>query len=111
MAVDNVGVDVCVKFGDSRSNGFPDNRGAGFVSNEHDEAYPNSAKRLIGLSPKNGERYWTSHRLFIEDTKEMPVRHTNICMIIDQHEINYHEIFCLLFRSCVRHLRQLVKLQ
>ena len=33
VAVDNVGMDVCVKFGDSRSNGFRDIR-ADFVSNE-----------------------------------------------------------------------------
>ena len=35
MTVDNVGMDVHVKFGDSRSNGFRDIRGADFVSNEH----------------------------------------------------------------------------
>ena len=49
MAVDNVGMDVLIKFGDSRSNRFRDIRGAFFVSNERmniDEAYPNSAKRL-----------------------------------------------------------------
>ena len=34
MATDNVGVDVPIKFGDSRSNGFRDIRGADFVSNE-----------------------------------------------------------------------------
>ena len=34
VAVDNVGVDVCGKFGDSRSNGFRDIRGVDFVSNE-----------------------------------------------------------------------------
>ena len=39
-------MDVCIKFGDSRSNGFRNIRGADFVSNEQDEAYPNSAKRL-----------------------------------------------------------------
>ena len=33
-AVDNVGVDVPIKFCDSRSNGFRDIRGAHFVSNE-----------------------------------------------------------------------------
>ena len=60
MAVDNVGVNVCVKFGfgDSRSNGFRDIRGSDFVSNERtneqDEAYPNRAKRLSGVSPKHG---------------------------------------------------------
>ena len=43
MAVDNVDVDVTVKFGDSRANGFRDIRGAAF---EYGEAYPNSAKRL-----------------------------------------------------------------
>ena len=34
VAVENVDVDVPVKFGDSTSNGFRDIRGAGFVSNE-----------------------------------------------------------------------------
>ena len=34
VAVNNAGVDVPIKFGDSRSNGFPDIRGADFVSNE-----------------------------------------------------------------------------
>ena len=34
MAVDNFGVDVPIKFGDSRSNGFRDIRGADFVSNK-----------------------------------------------------------------------------
>ena len=33
-AVDNVSVDVPIKFGDSRSNGFRDIRGADFVLNE-----------------------------------------------------------------------------
>ena len=43
--VDIVGVDVPVKFGDARSNGFRDTRGADFVSSERTnigEAYPNS---------------------------------------------------------------------
>ena len=34
VAVDNVGVDVRIKFGRSRSNRFRDIRGADFVSNE-----------------------------------------------------------------------------
>ena len=34
-AVDNIGVDVPIKFGDSSSNGFRDIPGADFVSNEH----------------------------------------------------------------------------
>ena len=34
VAVGNIGMDVHVKFGDSRSNGFRDIRGADFVSNE-----------------------------------------------------------------------------
>ena len=34
VAVDNVGINVCVKFDDSRSNGFWDIRWADFVSNE-----------------------------------------------------------------------------
>ena len=56
VAVDNVGMDVPIKFGDSRSNGFQDIPGADFVSNERTnegkikrtniaEAYSNSAKR------------------------------------------------------------------
>ena len=32
VAVENVSVDVCVKFGDSRSNGFQDIRGADFAT-------------------------------------------------------------------------------
>ena len=41
-------MDVPVEFGDPRSNGFRDIRGAGFVLNERTnigEAYPNYAKR------------------------------------------------------------------
>ena len=34
LAVDNDGIDVPIKFGDSRSNGFRDIRGAYFVSND-----------------------------------------------------------------------------
>ena len=34
VAVDNVGMDVRVKLGDSRRNGFREIRGADFVSNE-----------------------------------------------------------------------------
>ena len=48
MAVDNVGMDVPIKLGDSRSNGFRDIRGSDFVWNERTnigEAYPSSAKR------------------------------------------------------------------
>ena len=44
VAVDTVGMDVPVKFGDSRSNGFQYIQGANFVSNqtnELDEANPN----------------------------------------------------------------------
>ena len=41
VAVDNVGVDVCVKLGDSRSNGLRDMTGADFASNEQDDVYPN----------------------------------------------------------------------
>ena len=44
VAVDSVGMDVPIKFGDSRSNGFRDIRGTDFVSNERTnivEAYPN----------------------------------------------------------------------
>ena len=52
MAVDNVGVNVTIKFGGSWSTGFRDIRGADFVSSERTnertnigEAYPSSAKR------------------------------------------------------------------
>ena len=34
LAVDNVGMHVCVRFGDSRSNDFRDIRGVDFVSKE-----------------------------------------------------------------------------
>ena len=34
MAMDNVGMNVCVQFGDSVSNGFRDIQGTDFVSNE-----------------------------------------------------------------------------
>ena len=37
VAVDNVAVDVPIKFGDSRSNRFRDIRGADFVTNERIE--------------------------------------------------------------------------
>ena len=54
-----MGMDVPVQFGDSRSNGFRDIRGADFVSNERTiertniaEAHPNSVKRYC-VSPKN----------------------------------------------------------
>ena len=40
MAVDNVGIDVCVKFCVFRINNFS------CRTYKHDEAYPNSAKRL-----------------------------------------------------------------
>ena len=43
---DNVAMNVSVKHGDSRPNGFREIRGADFVSNEHDEAYPNSTRRF-----------------------------------------------------------------
>ena len=52
VAVDSAGVDIRIKFGDSRSNRFRDIRGADFVSNERKLAYPNSAKRNC-VSPKN----------------------------------------------------------
>ena len=51
VAIDYVGVDIPIKFGDSRSKRSRDIRRAGFVSNErkneHDKAYPNTAKRLF----------------------------------------------------------------
>ena len=40
MAVDNVGMDVPMKFGDTRSSFFRDIRGADFVSNELSLAKP-----------------------------------------------------------------------
>ena len=40
MAVDDVGMDVTIKFGDSSSNGFRDIQGANFVSNERTLAKP-----------------------------------------------------------------------
>ena len=40
MAVDNLGMDDPMKFGDSRSNGFRDIRGADFVPNERTLAKP-----------------------------------------------------------------------
>ena len=40
MAVDNVGMNVLIKIGDSRSNGFRDIRGADFGSNERTLAKP-----------------------------------------------------------------------
>ena len=55
LAVDNVGVDVHIKFGDSRSNRFRDIRGADFVSNERtneqDEAYPNKVITTVVIRP------------------------------------------------------------
>ena len=45
-SVDNVCRDVSVKFGDSMSNGFRGIREADFVSDEHNEAYPNSDRRF-----------------------------------------------------------------
>ena len=43
-------MDACAQFGDSRSDGFRDIRGVDFVwnerTNEKDEAYANSSKRL-----------------------------------------------------------------
>ena len=38
--VEHHGIDVCVKFGDSRSNGFRDIRGTDFESNERTVAKP-----------------------------------------------------------------------
>ena len=48
VAVDNAGMDVPIKLGDSRSNGFRDIRGADFVWNERTnigKTYPKSEKR------------------------------------------------------------------
>ena len=46
MAVNNVGVDVPIKFGGSRSNGFRNIRGADFVSNERTLAKPIPIARI-----------------------------------------------------------------
>ena len=59
IAVHNVGMVVHIKFGDSRSNGFHDIRGAPFVSDERTnigEACPNSAKRKAFLLKKINNR-------------------------------------------------------
>ena len=45
-------MDVSIKFSDSRSNGFRDIRGAGFVSNERTLAKP-IARNAYGVWPKN----------------------------------------------------------
>ena len=47
MVVENVDMDVPIKFGDSWSDGFRDIRGADFVLSKRTlaQAYPNSAKR------------------------------------------------------------------
>ena len=44
LVVEHFGMDVTVKFGDSRSNGSRDIRGAGFVSNEHDRSLSDKAE-------------------------------------------------------------------
>ena len=74
MAVGYIRTDVPVKSGASTSNGFRDNRGADFVSNERTntiEVYTSSAKRLTCVSPKNSKMrqpilvFQKSVRLFI----------------------------------------------
>ena len=50
LAVDYVGMDVDVKFGDSRSNGSRDIRKTDFVSNEYIKVYHIRQKRLTGIS-------------------------------------------------------------
>ena len=54
-ATDYVGMDVHVKFGDSRSSGFRNIRRADFVSNERTNMKKHIpiAKCLIGVSPNN----------------------------------------------------------
>ena len=55
MTVDNVSMDVFIKFGDSRQNVFRDIRGADFLSNERTtnertnigEAYPSIAQNVL----------------------------------------------------------------
>ena len=52
MAVDNIGLDVSVIFGDSRSDGSRDIRGTYFVSNERTyEAYHVRPENGVKLSP------------------------------------------------------------
>ena len=41
VAIENIGVDIPIKFGDSRSNRFGDIRGANFVSNERTDERTN----------------------------------------------------------------------
>ena len=71
-------MDVHVKFGDSRSNGFQDSRGADFVSNERtneqDEAYPNSVKRFRGVSPEK-----KNHRYTLLTTQQRDTANTSTC--------------------------------
>ena len=56
MAVDNVGMDVPIKFGDSRSKGFRDIRGAHFVLDERmNEHWPKPIPISQRVSPKNEE--------------------------------------------------------
>ena len=52
MALDNASMDVLIKFGESRSNGFWDIRGADFVSKEHGKAYANSTKHQMSFALK-----------------------------------------------------------
>ena len=67
VAAEYIRVDVPVKFGFCSSNGFRDIPGAASVSNErtseHGEAYPNSAKRLAGVTTKK----WTAESEKIQD--------------------------------------------
>ena len=53
VAVDDVSTDVCVKFGGTRETVFEIfEEFISCLTNEHDEAYPNSAKCLTSVSPK-----------------------------------------------------------
>ena len=51
-AAEYIGLDVRVKFDDSRSNSARDIRRADFVSNEHIDVYHKRQKRLRVVSPK-----------------------------------------------------------
>ena len=61
MTVDNFGMDVPIKFGDSRSNSFRDIRGADFVSHERtiERTFPKPIpieRNAIAFSLKNGRK-------------------------------------------------------
>ena len=61
IAVDNVGVDVTIKFADSSSNGFRAIRGADFVSNERTWAKPVPIARNASAFRLKTDRYYSKH--------------------------------------------------